>query len=138
MAQNVGWRWIFVASAALAVVGMLLVRGTPESRSQAGGRYRLDGRGIVTFMAAMIALQIVLTQGSTLGWLSPSILALSAIAIVVGAIFFRVESGNPNAFVDFRLFRNRTFAGATVSNLLLNAVSGIIIGRRCRCRSAAD
>ena len=44
-----------------------------------------------------------------------------------GVLFVRVESGNANAFVDFRLFRNRTFTGATLSNLLLNAVAGIII-----------
>ena len=44
-----------------------------------------------------------------------------------GFLFVRVESGNPNAFVDFRLFRNPTYTGATLSNLLLNAVAGIII-----------
>ena len=32
MAENVGWRWIFIASAAVSVIGMLMVRGTPESR----------------------------------------------------------------------------------------------------------
>jgi DHA2 family multidrug resistance protein-like MFS transporter len=38
MVQNVGWRWIFFASAAVSVAGMLLVRGTPESRA-AGSRF---------------------------------------------------------------------------------------------------
>src|SRR4029078_8430130 len=50
-----------------------------------------------------------------------------ATAIIVGFLFFRVESANANAFVDFRLFKNRTYTGATLSNLLLNAVAGIII-----------
>ncbi|MDQ3871154.1 MAG: MFS transporter [Chloroflexota bacterium] len=127
MAANVGWRWIFFACAAVSLVGMLLVRGTPESRVAARGGYKLDGRGILTFMVAMIALQVLLTQGATLGWVSPASLGLLAIAIVVGFIFFRVESGNANAFVDFRLFRNLTYTGATLSNLLLNAVAGIII-----------
>lgn len=44
-----------------------------------------------------------------------------------GAIFFRTESGNVNAFVDFGLFRNMTYTGTTLSNLLLNAVAGILI-----------
>jgi len=127
MAANVGWRWIFFACAAVSVVGMLLVRGTPESRVSTGGAYRLDVKGIATFMVAMIALQVLLTQGSTLGWLSPAALGLLVVAVVVGAIFVRVEAGNPDAFVDFRLFRNRTYTGATLSNLLLNAVAGIII-----------
>jgi DHA2 family multidrug resistance protein-like MFS transporter len=127
MAQNVGWRWIFIGSAVVSVVGMLMVRGTPESRVRGGGAYRLDVRGIATFMVAMIALQVLLTQGSKIGWTSLAALALLVITLVVGLVFFRVESGNPNAFVDFRLFRNLTYTGATLSNLLLNAVAGIII-----------
>ena len=127
MAENVGWRWIFIGSAAVSVIGMLLVRGTPESRVEAGGRYKLDIRGIATFMVAMVALQVLVTLGGTLGWASPASVALLATTLVVGFIFFRVESGNPDAFVDFRLFRNRTYTGATLSNLLVNAVAGIII-----------
>jgi MFS transporter, DHA2 family, multidrug resistance protein len=74
-----------------------------------------------------VALQILLTQGSSLGWTSLASVGLLAITIVVGYIFFRVESGNVNAFVNFGLFRNMTYTGATLSNLLLNAVAGIIL-----------
>jgi MFS family permease len=57
VAQNLGWRWIFFAAAIVSAIGMLMVRGTPESRSRGTERYRLDTTGIVTFMVAMIALQ---------------------------------------------------------------------------------
>src|SRR5699024_5733521 len=33
----------------------------------------------------------------------------------------------PNAFVDFKLFKNSIFTGATISNLLLNGTAGILI-----------
>ena len=111
MAENVGWRWIFIASAAVSVIGMLMVRGTPESRVQVSGDYKLDIKGIATFMVAMVALQVLVTMGGTLGWTSAASLSLLAITLVVGFIFFRVESGNPTAFVDFRLFRNATYTG---------------------------
>ena len=127
MAANLGWRWIFLASAAVSAVGMLMVRGTPESRVEGGRAYKPDVPGIATFMIAMVALQVLLTQGSRLGWSSAASLALLGAAVVFGAVFVRVESGNPDAFVDFSLFRNPTYAGATLSNLLLNAVAGIII-----------
>ena len=127
MATNVGWRWIFVACAAVSVIGMLMVHGTPESRVQQPAAYKLDLPGILTFLVAMVALQVLVTQGGSLGWLSLASLGLLAIVVVVGLVFFRIESGNPNAFVDFRLFRNLTYTGATLSNLLLNAVAGIII-----------
>jgi MFS transporter, DHA2 family, multidrug resistance protein len=127
VAANFGWRWIFLVGAAVSVVGMLMVRGTPESKVEAAGGYKLDVRGIVTFMVAMVALQVFVTLGGDLGWTSPASLALIAITLVVGFLFFRAESGNANAFVDFRLFRNLTYTGATLSNLLLNGVAGIII-----------
>jgi DHA2 family multidrug resistance protein-like MFS transporter len=78
-------------------------------------------------MVAMVALEVLATQGSRLGWSSAASLFLLAIAVVVGFAFFRLEAGNATAFVDFRLFRNATYTGATLSNLLLNAVSGIMI-----------
>jgi DHA2 family multidrug resistance protein-like MFS transporter len=127
MAQNVGWRWIFFASAAVSVIGMLMVRGTPESRVEAKRGYKFDTRGVLTFMVAMVALEVFATQGAKFGWASPASLGFLAISVVFGVIFFRTESGNPNAFVDFGLFRNMTYTGTTLSNLLLNAVAGILI-----------
>ncbi|HEU5328963.1 MAG TPA: MFS transporter [Thermomicrobiales bacterium] len=127
LAQNVGWRWIFVGSAAVSVIGMLLVRGTPESSVAASGSYVFDIKGILTFLVAMVALQVFATQGARLGWTSPAALGLLAASLVFGFLFFRVESGNVNAFVDFGLFKNLTYTGATLSNLLLNAVAGILI-----------
>lgn len=127
VADSIGWRWIFIACAVVSVIGMLMVRGTPESKVESDGGYRLDVKGIATFMVAMVALQVLVTQGGTLGWTSLASLALLVTAVAFGFVFFRVENGNPDAFVDFRLFRNLTFSGATLSNLLLNAVAGIII-----------
>ena len=56
MAENVGWRWIFFASAAVAVLGMLMVRGTPESKAAVQGSYTFDTKGVLTFMVTMVAL----------------------------------------------------------------------------------
>lgn len=125
--QNLGWRYIFFASVVVAVLGLLLLRGTPESRASGDGASRFDSAGLLTFMVAMVALQVVVTQGNELGWSSPASLGLIATAVVFGWLFLRIERKAPNAFVDFRLFRNSTYTGATVSNFLLNAVAGTLI-----------
>ena len=91
MTENVGWRWIFFASAAVSVAGMLMVRGTPESKAGVGKDYRFDTMGVLTFMVTMVALQVLATQGSDIGWTSPITLGLGAIAVVVGVMFFRAE-----------------------------------------------
>jgi len=127
VAQNLGWRWIFFAAAAVSVVGMLMVRGTPESKAEGTKGYRMDSAGILTFMVAMVALEVFATQGASFGWASALSLGLLAIAIIFSIAFLRVESRSDNAFVDLRLFRNSTFTGATLSNFLLNAVAGILL-----------
>ena len=127
MAENVGWRWIFVASAAVSAVGMLMVRGTPESRAALEQDDGFDTAGVSTFMVAMMALQVVATQGSEIGWTHPIILGLGVAAIVGGVLFFRAERTARNPFVNFALFRNLTYTGATISNFLLNGVAGMLL-----------
>ena len=127
MAENVGWRWIFFASAAVSAAGMLMVRGTPESKAAGEKDYRFDTTGVVTFMVTMVALQVLATQGSDIGWASPVTLGLGAMAVVVGAIFFKAETRARNPFVNFALFRSSTYTGATVSNFLLNGVAGMLL-----------
>src|SRR4029079_4569005 len=82
MAENVGWRWIFFAAAALSVIGMLMVAGTPESRAEAKGAYKFDTWGVLTFMVMMVSLQVFATQGANLGWTSFSALGLLAASII--------------------------------------------------------
>lgn len=127
MAENVGWRWIFFAGAAVSLLGMFMVMGTPESKAPARANYKFDLTGVLSFMVFMVALQVFVTQGSNMGWTSLPSIALIVLAIVFAVIFYRIESGNPNAFVNFKLFSNLTYTGATISNFMLNATAGILI-----------
>ena len=42
-------------------------------------------------------------------------------------VFFKVEKGKEIALIDFSLFKNKPYAGATYSNFLLNAVAGTLV-----------
>lgn len=127
MAESIGWRWIFFICAALSLVGMLMVKGTPESKASTQSNSKFDYAGVITFMIMMVALQVFATQGAELGWTSAPSLILLATSILFGFLFIRIELRASNAFVDFNLFKNMTFTGATLSNLLLNATAGILI-----------
>jgi DHA2 family multidrug resistance protein-like MFS transporter len=127
MAENVGWRWIFFAGAAISLLGMVMVAGTPESKAEAKGAYKFDTAGVLTFMVMMVSLQVFATQGANLGWTSIPTLSLLAASVIFGVLFLRAEAGNPSGFVDVTLFRNMTYTGATISNFLLNATAGILI-----------
>jgi DHA2 family multidrug resistance protein-like MFS transporter len=122
--QNFGWRYIFFASVLVAIIGLILIHDTPESRAEGKGSYKFDFAGVISFMIAMVALQIVVTQGNRLGWTSVYAIVLIAVTVIFGILFFLVEARAPAAFVDFTLFKNPTFTGATISNFLLNGVTG--------------
>jgi len=131
VASSLGWRWIFWMSIIVAVASYLLIRGTPESKAEtapgAAEDRPFDWSGLIAFIVAMVALNVVIGQGAVLGWLSAPVIALAAVALIAGVMFFRFESTNPNAFVDFKLFRNRTYTGATLSNFLLNGAAGTLL-----------
>jgi len=128
MAQNVGWRYIFFASALISIIGIWMIKDIPESKaSQPLEKQGLDVGGIITFMIVMIALQVLVSQGSELGWTSITSIILAAAIIVFGIAFFRIEKSKKAPLIDFNLFKNSTYSGATISNFLLNGVVGMLI-----------
>ncbi len=127
MSQNFGWRSIFWVAIAVSVIGLWLMRGTPESKADTKGNYKFDLPGVLAFMVAMLALQVLVTQGNKLGWTSPAGLGLIAMTVVFGALFIVIERKSTNAFFNFGLFKNLTYTGATLSNFLINGTAGTLI-----------
>ena len=105
----------------------MLIWGTPESRADQAAHRRFDVVGLIIFMISILALMIVLIFGRQLGWTTPTTLGLGAIAIVGLAVFVLYERKKTNPFIDFALFRNTTFTGATISNFVLNGTIGLLI-----------
>jgi len=128
MATLVSWRAIFMISILISIISFLMIKGTPESKAEATGKvHKFDAPGVIVFMVSMVSLIIVLIFGSKIGWTSGVTIGLAAIAIIGLSVFVRIERRVASPFVDFRLFRNKTFTGATVSNFLLNGTIGLLI-----------
>lgn len=127
VASTLGWRWIFWMSILVAIISFLLLRGAPESKVTSAARRSFDWYGFTSFIVAMVAVNIVIGQGSALGWSNPLVITLGVVFVVAGLAFFWVESRNPDGFVDLRLFNNKTYTGATLSNFLLNGAAGTLL-----------
>ncbi|HOG41987.1 MAG TPA: MFS transporter [Bacteroidales bacterium] len=56
MADNLGWRWIFVLSTVLSVLGLFLIRDLPESKAEQKGKTQLDYLGMLLFMFFIVTL----------------------------------------------------------------------------------
>jgi MFS transporter, DHA2 family, multidrug resistance protein len=127
VASTLGWRWIFWMSIVVAVVSLFLLHGTPESKAESRKNGAFDWYGLAAFIVAMVAVNIVIGQGSALGWLNPVVIALAVVFVIAATVFYRIESGNTNGFIDLRLFDNKTYAGTTLSNFLLNGAAGTLL-----------
>ncbi|WP_353067480.1 MFS transporter [Arcanobacterium hippocoleae] len=123
----VGWRGIFIASIAISVISFLMILGTPEDKVENTAKKGFDYIGLATFISATLALMIVLLYGSKMGWASLNTIGLAIFSIVCYTVFYLWEKKQSTPFVNFTLFKNTTFTGATISNFLVNGTIGMLI-----------
>lgn len=128
LATYFGWKSIFVISIIAAVISLLLLKGTPESKAEVSTeKKKFDILGLISFVVAMLTFNIMISSGSSMGWTNPKILGLVAALLIAVTVFFKVETSHKNSFIDFSLFKNKAYSGATLSNFLLNASAGTIL-----------
>lgn len=127
IATYMGWKWIFIFSIIFAVLGLWLIKDTPESKARQTGNTKFDVNGLIVFIITMVALNVFITQGAEIGWTNWITIILLVVTIIGAIIFVKIESGKSNALIDFGLFKNAPYTGATVSNFLLNAVAGTLV-----------
>ena len=127
IATYLGWRWIFIFSIVFALLGLFLIKDTPESKAESSGKFQFDYTGLFIFIVVMLALNVLINYGSHLGWASPIAILLAAVTVVGAFIFIKVEKSKKVVLIDFSLFKNKPYAGATFSNFLLNAIAGTMV-----------
>ncbi|MFJ7975862.1 MFS transporter [Peribacillus sp. JNUCC 23] len=127
IATYMGWRWIFIFSIIFALLAMWLIKDTPESKAESTGAFKFDYSGLGIFIITMLALNLFITRGADWGWTSALTLICAVVAIIGIIVFVKVELKKSIALIDFSLFKNKPYAGATYSNFLLNAIAGTLV-----------
>lgn len=121
------WRWIFYLPAPLAVLsGLYLWAAAPAwPRQSATGRLDLAGAALFTsgLALALVALTTVGADGS------PDPLLLAGAGGILLALAFVRFGRAADPFIDLRMFRDRTFTGATLMSLITGySLATAIIG----------
>lgn len=122
-----GWKYVFVFSIIVSIISAILLLGTPESVAETKENAKFDTLGLVLFVVSMLALNIVVSNGSSMGWTNIKTILLLLVVIVGIVLFYKVERSKSYSFIDFSLFENKGYLGATISNFLLNAIAGTMI-----------
>lgn len=117
--EAASWRWIFFVNVPIAAAGIaiLLARGE-ESRDPDAPR-GVDLPGAAVLGAGLTAVVFALVQADEWGWGSAATLALLAGGLIVLGGFWALEQRRQNPLVDFSLFRNRPYLGASAAAFAL-------------------
>jgi EmrB/QacA subfamily drug resistance transporter len=114
--SNISWRWIFYVNVPMCLLGLVLAwRELPATRPQGGGASRIDLIGLVLLPPALLALLYGLAEVSTDGGFGRRgvIIPLTAGVVLLAAYCWHALRTSATPMVDLRLFRVRSFTGAS-------------------------
>jgi MFS transporter, DHA2 family, methylenomycin A resistance protein len=111
LVDSVGWRSIFYLILPVCAAALILTYAAVAESSSPSGR-KLDLPGQALAIVAIGGLAFAAIEGSHWGWTSLPILAIAALALVAGGVFFLLEARLKGAMVPVDLFRNRVFSSA--------------------------
>jgi EmrB/QacA subfamily drug resistance transporter len=115
---HVGWEWLLVVNAPIALVAAVGVRLGVAADDPAGlTRDRLDLPGALLSVLTIGTACWSLTSGVEHGWLSPVTLVAIAGALAGAVLFVTHERRTPEPMLDLGLFRNGTVRGATIAQV---------------------
>ncbi|WP_420916160.1 MFS transporter [Staphylococcus arlettae] len=121
------WRMIFILSIVIAVIAMFLLKNIEETKVAKVNKEKFDIIGFSIFVVTLLVINIIVTQGQDLGWLSFPIVALFIASIVLTFAFIFFERTRKHQFIDFELFQSKPFTGAVLTNFLQNGIAGTIV-----------
>jgi EmrB/QacA subfamily drug resistance transporter len=122
--EHVSWRAAFLINVPLALLVMFLtLKYVPESRDQrASGS--LDWFGAALASIGLGCLIYGLIESSNKGWGDATVITTLVLAVLMIAVFIRVELRHPAPMLPLGLFHSRDFSGANLLTLMLYAALG--------------
>lgn len=109
LVQTLGWRSIFLVNVPVGLlVVWLTLRYVAESRDAHPRSFDIVGQ--LLFMVTVGALAEAVIEGPKMGWGSPLILGLLAVAAVGLCVFVWYERRSTDPMMDLSLFRDRAYA----------------------------
>ncbi|QFU89132.1 MFS transporter [Amycolatopsis sp. YIM 10] len=126
LTEAFGWPAVFLVNVPLAgaaAVAALLV--IPRDVASRAGR-RFDLPGAVSVTAGATLLVFALVQGPEIGWASPVIVLAAVAAVVLLALFLRLEARGRDPLLPLRLLKNRSLVVAVAVTFLFMGTFGTL------------
>jgi len=115
------WRWIFFINLPIAVAVLVLgSRHLPESRDPTV-HGQIDVAGAAACAAFLAGLTFAFIEAPALGWGSPAVIAMLAVAAASLAAFLAREATARSPMLPLSIFRDRQFAATNAVTLVVYA-----------------
>jgi EmrB/QacA subfamily drug resistance transporter len=111
------WRVIFWMNLPVAALGIAVTAyAAPESTDPGSGR-EIDWPGLAALSVGITAVVLALVQSQA--WSAAAVVAIALAGVLSLAVFWRVEHRSQAPIVDFPLFRNGPYFGASAAAFAL-------------------
>jgi EmrB/QacA subfamily drug resistance transporter len=117
--EAASWRWLFWLNLPFCLLGVVVVlASTAEQRDETAAR-RIDIPGVITVGLALASIVIALVEGKVWGWTSVATLGFLAAGAALLVAFWFIEHRVRWPIVEFGLFRNGPYFGASAAGFCL-------------------
>jgi len=119
LVEAVSWRWLFWLNLPFCLLGVVLVLASTEEQRDETAARRIDVPGVITVGLGLAAIVIALVEGKVWGWTSVATLGVLATGCGLLVAFWFIEHHVPWPIVEFELFGNGPYVGATAAGFCL-------------------
>jgi EmrB/QacA subfamily drug resistance transporter len=124
---EVDWRLIFWINLPICAAGIAVTRWSAHESRDETSAPKVDYPGLATLTPGLLAIVFALVRADDWGWGSARTLVLLAAGALFLAAFWAIEHRVSSPIVDFSLFRNRPYLGASAAAFaLVGAYWGVI------------
>lgn len=113
-----GWRAIFYVNVPVGIIGTVMAAFILPRDKVLSGLTAFDWWGALMFSPALVAVMVAVTEAPHLGWTSPFVLAMFAMAVVLVWVFILREKRFHAPLVDVALFRIKVFSLGNITGLM--------------------
>ena len=123
LTEAVGWRFVFATDVILLITALFLfwrlIKSGVISLQAEEHPEPIDYRGGVLLVLTLGSTAYMVSNGPSLGWSSPLILALVALALAGAVLFLVAERRTESPLVHLRFFRHRQYAAAAIGMFIM-------------------
>lgn len=124
---DVDWRLIFWINLPICAAGILITRWAARESRDETSPPTLDYPGLATLTPGLLAVVFALVRADNWGWGSWRTLLLLAVGVLLLAAFWAIEHRVRSPIVDFSLFRNGPYLGASAAAFALVGAYWVVI-----------